>query len=253
MKNIFLYLSVAAATILVSCEADPVVYDNVNGKTAVSFASTNVSTSVPDTDLAYEIPVNVTTVSDQDRTFNAVVVSADNASEITVGSAVIPAGEYNGNLIVNFDFSAITGADGTLKEAVISLVAPAGGNTFDDTVTISYFRDIVCNDPVLTINTDSYANETGFFITNSSGTVVFNIPQGSFPGGAAASFRQQYVINVPTLPDGTYTATITDAYADGQADGTVVGNYTLTCSIITLAQGGGSFGASQDRTFEINP
>ncbi|MFT7386640.1 MAG: hypothetical protein ACI82E_001406, partial [Nonlabens sp.] len=54
------------------------------------------------------------------------------------------------------------------------------------------------------------------------------------------------------LADGCYTATITDSYGDGQLDGTVTGNYTITCSILTFASGGGGFGASQSRSFCVN-
>jgi hypothetical protein len=249
MKKIIL-LGCAVMLSLVSCDKDDElrVFDNENGQTALAFEKTSYNESVPLEDLTLQIPVIVTTVSNQERTFTVNVDDATNASEFTVGNVVIPAGEYGGNLTVNFDFSAITGADGDTKTVTLSLVPPAGGSTYKDVVEVTYFRAIVCNDPVLTVTTDLYGEETGFFITNSAGVVVFNIPQGSFPRG-----RATYTIDVPTLPDGTYTITITDVYSDGQVDGTTTGSYSLDCSIINLVTAGGAFGASQTSTFEINP
>ena len=256
MKNYKFYgLLIALTLIVASCEQEDIgtTFDVDGGQTAISFAASNLETSVPDTDLAFQVPVNVTTISDQERTYTATVVSADNASEFSIGNVVIPAGEFNGNLTVNFDFSAITGADGDLKEVVISLVPPAGGAAYNDTVTINYFRDIICNDPVLNVTTDAFAGETGFIVRDSSGTIVFEIPQGSFPNnGTLAARGAQFAIPLPTLPDGDYTITITDEFSDGQNDGSFVGNYTLTCSIITLASGGGEFGAEQTMEFRIN-
>ncbi|BAO54253.1 hypothetical protein [Nonlabens marinus] len=249
MKKIILLGFVAMLT-LVSCDKDDElrVFDNEGGQTALSFQTTSYNVSVPTEDLNLQIPVSVTTVSNQERTFTVAVDEATNASEFTAGNVVIPAGQYEGNLTINFDFSAITGADGETKTAVFSLVPPAGGSTYQDVVEVVYFREIVCNDPVLSVTTDFFASETGFFIENSAGVTVFNIPQGSFPNG-----RANYTIPVPTLPDGSYTITITDAYSDGQQDGTVTGSYSLDCSIINLVTAGGAFGASQTRAFEINP
>jgi hypothetical protein len=249
MKKIIL-LGFAAMLSLVSCDKEDElrVFDNENGQTALSLEQTSYNVSVPVEDLVLKIPVNVTTVSSQERTFTVNVDDATNASEFTVGNVVIPAGAYSGELSVNFDFSAITGADGDTKTVTLSLVPPAGGSTFNEVVEVTYFRAIVCNDPILTVTTDLYGEETGFFIEDSTGANVFNIPQGAFPRG-----RATYAIEVPTLADGAYTITITDAYADGQADGTTVGSYKLDCSIINLVTAGGNFGASQTRSFEINP
>lgn len=250
MKNYKFYgLLVALTLIVASCEQEDIgtTFDVDGGQTAISFTTSNFSTSVPDTDLNFQVPVNVTTVSSQERTYTASVVSADNASEFSLGNVVIPAGEYNGNLSVNFDFSAITGADGDLKEVVISLVPPAGGTAYNETVTISYFRAIICNDPVLTFAVDTFGEESGFQILDSDGTVVFDIPVGSFGRPPAGTV---FTISIPTLPDGMYTAVLIDSYGDGQDDS---GGYSIDCSISNLATGGGvNFGNEQRVDFFIN-
>ena len=54
------------------------------------------------------------------------------------------------------------------------------------------------------------------------------------------------------LEDGCYTFTIFDSYGDGQQDGTVVGGYTITCSILNVLEGGGAFGSSEAKEFCVN-
>jgi hypothetical protein len=56
-----------------------------------------------------------------------------------------------------------------------------------------------------------------------------------------------------TLADGCYTFTIYDSYGDGQFDGTNNGTYSLDCSIINAANGGGNWGSSESTDFCVNP
>ena len=249
MKNIFkLVAMIVFVGSFTNCEEDLIIFDAENGQTAISFATTSFNLSIPQEDFILEIPVNSTTSSTSERSFNVNVDSnTGSAGEATIGSLVIPAGEFVGILSINFDFSAIDGNDGDVKDLVLSLTAPSGGASFNDVVSISYFREIICNDAVLTLNTDFWASETGFTITDSSGTVVFQVAEGSLPNGVAT-----YTFDI-NLADGDYTATITDQFGDGQDDGTVIGNYTLTCSIINLASGGGAIGSSESMMFTINP
>lgn len=249
MKNIFklvaLMIFVGSFT---SCEEDLIVFDAENGQTALSFAATSFNLSIPTENLTLEIPVQSTTSSSAERSFSVTVDSnTGSAGEATVGSVVIPAGQFLGVLSIDFNYNAIDGADGDVKNLVLSLAPPAGGTSYDDVASISYFREIICNDAVLTLNTDFWADETGFFITDASGTVVFEIAQGDLPRGA-----QTYTYNI-TLADGCHTATITDQFGDGQLDGVNVGSYSLDCSIIVLASGGGNIGASESMDFCVNP
>ena len=233
--------------LLASCDEDAVVFDNVNGETAISFKQTNFETSVPQAGVTVTVPVEITTISSESRTYNVSVLEADDTAAITLGSVVIPADSYEGSLDISLDFSAIGGDDGELRVATIQLTPSEGATAYADVVNLTYFREIVCNDATLTINTDLYAEETGFQIVDDSGAIVYELATGSLARGV-----QTFTADI-FLADGCYTAIITDAYADGQVDGTNPnGNFTLTCSIINFASGGGAFGASQSVPFCVN-
>lgn len=246
MKNYIKFIGVCMIALLASCDEDAVVFDNVNGDTAVSFKQTNFETSVPQAGITVTVPVEITTVSSESRTFNVSILEADDTAAITLGSVVIPADSYEGSLDINLDFTAIGGNDGELREASIQLTPSEGATTYSDIVNLTYFREIVCNDATLTINTDSFASETGFQIIDDAGVIVYELATGSLANGV-----QTFTADI-FLADGCYTAVITDSYSDGQVDSTTTGNFTITCSIITFATGGGAFGASQSVPFCVN-
>ncbi|MEO9954383.1 hypothetical protein [Nonlabens sp.] len=247
MKNYIKFIGVCMIALLASCDDDAVVFDNVNGDTAVSFKQTNFETSVPQAGVTVTVPVEITTISTENRTYNVSLLEADDTAAITLGSVVIPADSYEGALDISIDFAAIGGNDGELREASIQLTPSEGATAYADIVNLTYFREIVCNDATLTINTDSFASETGFQIIDDAGVVVYELATGSL-----ANSVQTFTTDI-FLADGCYTAVITDSFGDGQVDGTNPdGNFTLTCSIITFASGGGSFGASQSVPFCVN-
>jgi hypothetical protein len=246
MKNYIKFIAVCLTAFIISCESEEPIFDNVNGQTAIQFTQAAYSTSIPVEGLTLSIPVLSTTVSGEARSFNITVNDATNPAEFTVGSLTIPADSYEGVLSVAFDYAAITGNDGDLKTATFT-IETSGETTaaFKGSTTVDYFREIICNDTTFTINTDFYAGETGFSITDdATGNVVYTMP-------ALGNARQTFTAAI-YLADGCYTATITDSYGDGQLDGTVTGNYTITCSIITFASGGGAFASSQSRSFCVN-
>lgn len=236
-------------TALVGCdETEPIIFDGE----AVKFDQTSFSTSVPTTDLELTIPISSTIVTDADRTFQIEVVSADNADEFTIGEARIPANQYDGTATVNFDFSAITGNDGDLKTAELRLIPVGNTQVFSETVVIEYFRAIVCNDVTFFIQADRYGGETGFRVEDANGTAVYTMPAGSISTVGAGVAPTTYTANF-NLPDGCYTAVITDSYGDGQVDGANPnGFYEITCSIATLATGGGAFMGEERTNFCVN-
>ncbi|KKN80142.1 hypothetical protein LCGC14_0333350 [marine sediment metagenome] len=242
MKKYILIIAVLFA--FVSCEEESIVFDKENGQTGVSFATTAYNVSVPTEGLGIEVPVNVTTVSTTDRTFDVSVDDATvgGAANYAVGSVTIPAGEYTGILNVSLNFDPLT--EGEVYSLIVNLTAPAGGVAFDETLEIEYFKEIICNDIVVTVNTDLYGEETSWEITDADGTVV--AAAGPFGRGVETHVEEVF------LEDGCYTFTIFDAYGDGQVDGTVTGNYTITCSILNVLDGGGAFGASEAKEFCIN-
>ncbi|NVN17659.1 hypothetical protein GUA46_04840 [Muricauda sp. HICW] len=249
MKNIFKTFGVlfaGVALILSSCEEEVTVFDNVNGQTGVSFGTTSYNVSVPEEGLALEIPVNVTTVSDSDRTIDVTVSDASigGGENYSFGTVTIPANGYNGVLDVTLNFDPLV--DGEVYALVLNLSALEGGVAFDETVTIEYFKEIICNDFLLTVVTDTYGGETTWEIADESGTVVVSGgPYDNVSGGD--TYTSEFF-----LEDGCYTFTIYDAYGDGQSDGTIVGSYTLECSILDVLTGGGEFSDSQTQEFCVN-
>ena len=242
MKKYILVIGILIA--FISCEEESIVFDNVNGPTAISFAETNFNVSVPAEGLALQIPVNVTTVSDADRTFEVTVDETSNggAANYALGTVTIPAGDYTGDLNVSLNFEPLV--DGDVYALVLNLTAPENGVAFDDSVTIEYFKEIICNDFVITINTDLYGEETSWEITDASDVMVAS-------GGPYSRGVETYTENV-FLEDGCYTFTIFDSYGDGQVDGTNTGSWNIKCSILNVASGGGAFGASESVDFCVN-
>lgn len=239
-------LIIGALFALASCEEEEVVFDNVNGQTGISFATTSYNVSVPSEGLALEIPVNITTVSENDRSFDVTVDETSNggSENYSLGTVTIPGGEYTGMLEVDLNFDPLV--DGEVYALVLDLVAQEGAVTFDETVTVEYFKEIICNDFVVTIVTDTYGAETTWEITDESGDVVASGgPYANVSGG------DTYTENV-FLEDGCYTFTIYDEFGDGQSDGTITGFYTLECSILDVLTGGGTFGASESKEFCVN-
>ncbi|MGB5821283.1 MAG: hypothetical protein WBG90_17495 [Saonia sp.] len=245
MKNYILIIAVALF-VLTSCEEETIVFDPVNGQTAVSFATTSFNVSIPEEGLVVEVPLNVTTVSSSDRTFEvAVDASSIGASaDYTIGTATIPSGAFSGTLNVSFNFDPLV--EGESNKLVLNLQAPSDGVVYSETVTIDYFKEIICNDFLITINADRFGSETTWEITDDTDAVVAS--GGPFPnvtGGATYTFDV-------FLEDGCYTFTIFDSYGDGQVDGTITGSYSIECSILSVATGGGAFGASESVDFCVN-
>ncbi|WP_405377018.1 hypothetical protein [Nonlabens sp. Asnod3-A02] len=241
MKKI-ISIAFLAAVLFTSCDSDNLTFEG----TAVGLNQTFASVSVPSSGATETYPVQITSTSSEERTFGLEFVGdAPAAGGVSLGSITVPANSYEGTATVNFDFNSINLADGTTETFFIR----ATSTSTDIIVTeleIEYFKAIVCNDATLTINTDSFASETGFQIIDDAGVIVYELATGSLANGV-----QTFTADI-FLADGCYTAVITDSYADGQVDSTTVGDYSITCSILTFASGGGSFGASQSVPFCVN-
>lgn len=242
MKKILITFTLIAAVLFTSCEEDAVIY---NGS-AVGLAQRTAQVSVPVSGLSETFPVTVTTPADEARTFGLEFVGdAPEAGGVSLGTITVPANSYEGEATVNFDYNAINLADGITDTFSVRATSD-NTDVFGTILEIEYFKAIVCNNATLTLNTDLYAEETQITITDdATGTVVYTTPP--FTRGV-----QTFTADI-FLDDGCYTATITDVFADGQVDGTNPnGDYSITCSILTFATGGGAFGASQSRSFCVN-
>lgn len=249
-------LSILAILLVVtysSCTKDTVVFDNVDGQQAIQFTSKSFNVTVPSEGITVTLPVSVTTLSSSDRTFEAVAdeSSTGAAASYSIGAVNIPAGSYDGTLDVDLNTASLE--DGIAYSLLVKLVAPVGGATFNDIATIKYNKKVVCNDVVLTVITDAYAEETSWRIENEAGDVVASIAPGTYgPASSGASRGKVYTHNI-NLPNGKYSLIMEDVYCDGQFDGSFSGSYKLDCSIINHASGKGAYDCEKITEFEINP
>lgn len=253
MKNIIYKLAFIfiASGILISCEENdiPTIDDNVE---LVQFSQSSFNVTVPsDESTTVTVPVNVTNISNQDRTFPATVVESSTAVDgsFSIGTVTVPAGSYTGEVDVTLSPDNLE--DGESYTLVFSLPPFADGSSTDQ-ATITFNKQIICNDFLLTIVTDQYAEETSWDIRDSSGEVVVSGPETPYgPAGSVESRGKTYETDI-FLEDGCYTFTIYDAYSDGQFDGTFEGSYNLSCSILEVASGSGAFGAQEATEFCVN-
>lgn len=239
--------------VIAGCESESVVFDNVNGQEGVQFTTRSYNITVPTEGIKVTIPVSVTTISDVARTYQAVADEKSTGAAVSyaIGVANIPAGSYDGTLDVTLNTNSLQ--DGIAYALLVKLVAPTGGSAFNNVATINYNKKVVCNNVVLTVTTDAYAEETSWKIVNAAGAVVASIPPGTYgPASSTASRGKVYTHNI-NLPNGKYTLVMEDIYCDGQNDGTYEGSYKLDCSIIKHASGTGAYGCEEKTTFEINP
>nr|WP_314839024.1 hypothetical protein [uncultured Flavobacterium sp.] len=255
MKKYILKITAFALAIglFASCDKETVQFDNVNGQQGIQFTTRSYNITVPPEGAKVTIPVSVTTLSTSARTFQAVAdaKSTGAAASYKIGVATIPAGSYEGTLVVDLNTTSL--ADGIAYSLLVKLVAPEGGSAFNDVATINYNRKVVCNNVVLTVTTDAYAEETSWKIKNALGVVVASIPAGTYgPASSTTSRGKVYTHNI-NLPNGKYTLIMEDLYCDGQADGTYEGSYRLDCSIIKHASGTGAYDCTEVTAFEINP
>lgn len=263
MKNKFIKTMALLFVVVTfsSCDNEQIFFEG-NGNASLAFASTTYNLSIPQENLNLQIPVDVTISSEMARTFNVSVVqdvTTGEAAEYSVGTITIPAGEFNGFLSVDFNFANITGADGDTKNLVLDIVSNEEVFAYRERVTITYFREIICNDLELEIISDIYAGETTFDIKDSNGNVVAG-GQGIAIFPVPASCTQQSYTETITLPDGDYVFTIYDEFGDGQSGtnagcsggAVITGSYSLTCSIIVHASGSGD-GSADSTSFSVNP
>jgi hypothetical protein len=242
--------------VIAGCESESVVFDNVNGQEGVQFTTRSYNITVPTEGIKVTIPVSVTTISDVARTYQAVADGKSTGAAVSyaIGVANIPAGSYDGTLDVTLNTNSLQ--DGIAYALLVKLVAPTGGSAFNNVATINYNKKVVCNNVVLTVTTDQYAEETSWKILNAAGAVVASIPAGTYgPASSTTSRGKVYTHNI-NLPNGKYTLVMEDLYCDGQTDGVYEGSYKLDCSIIKHASGTGAFGGTgceEKTTFEINP
>ena len=234
-----------------ACEQNDAIIDSVydnTGQTGVGFTASSTSVAVRPEGASATLVVQATTTSTTARSYDVVVdaTSTGAIGDYTVGTVTIPADSYDGTLAVSFVDTNL--AEGVAYTLVLDLDLPAGiAVVGSKTATINYNKYLICNDFVLTLNEDAYADERSWDVVDTAGAVVESGDGYSYISGG------QQIIETMTLADGCYTFTIYDAYSDGQYDGVVTGNYSLDCSIINVANGEGNWGGTDATDFCVNP
>jgi hypothetical protein len=257
MKN-FIKI-VLIALVVVSCgDFEPVIYNPDTGQTGIGFSdSTAPSVIVPAEGISATVEVRATNTASTERSFDVSINAeeSDDATGITLGSAIIPADSFSGELTVTFNnFDVLE--EQTLYTLVVQMALPEGVAVVGGSeIVFNYNKYLICNDLSLVLNEDAYADERDWNITDSSGAIVLqcsdydDCPTSTASGSVPAA---QYLYEF-TLPDGCYTFTISDSFGDGMFDGNISGNYTLSCSIIEHASGSGNWGSEEVTEFCVNP
>lgn len=252
MKKIKFILTCIIAVSFMACTQDDAnvnsIYDN-SGQTGVGFRTTFTSAIVPiNGEVTKTVSVQSTTTSTSDRSFDVAVdpSSTGSPADYTIGSLTIPAGSYDGTLDVTFG-NFVNLPELVNQTLILNLDLPSDVAVVGSASTeFNYLKFVVCNDMTLVMNDDTYGSERTWDIIDASGAIVES-------GGPYSNVSGGQVLTANfTLADGCYTFTIYDSYGDGQFDGNVTGDYTLSCSVITHATGGGNFGFSQSSDFCVN-
>lgn len=248
MKKIINLSFVLLGLILIGCDAEPLVFDSVNGQTLYSFSKT--STTVDVCEPTTKLTIESTTKSNQDRTVSlSVLPDATTALPemyTLPNSITIPAGEYTGSVEVSVDFTEVE--PGTSNTVAIEYnVSESNAVTEREVINVNF--DGACTENLLQINIefDSWPEEIYWRIQNSGGvTVAASSPTPAY--GAYSGLTGGIVIE-ECLPSGEYTFTIFDQYGDG------AGAYSLglaECSGTTeLYSSDGSYGGGENVTLVL--
>jgi uncharacterized membrane protein len=230
MKNINkLFLTfLALATLLVSCEDyENPIYDNVNGNTLVSFSATSYDLAIViDATGTLEVPVNVSTVSTTDRSFNITVdedaTTALAGSYSVPTSVTIPAGSYTGNLTVTG--TDIAGVDTTALSLVLMIGDGANFASGPD-ATLNVFQVCPIPDDYLVGTYEISDNATVFggtnFDTRNVDIVAAGATSRSFTTTWSGGSNMNVLLNL-VCNNLVYASTNSTGYVAGTPQGPIV-------------------------------
>ncbi|MBT8284900.1 MAG: hypothetical protein HKO75_05885 [Flavobacteriaceae bacterium] len=208
-----------------SCEEEVVIYDNVNGQAYVSFNTSSLNLPIVfDSSADVEIPIEVSTISDSDRTVNVSVVSTGGDDEATAdqynvaGSVTIPANSYVGLLsFTGIDAGIEIGETKTVTLEISGITGAGDANINPGTLTISMFQVCPVEEDFFIGDYQLSTTATGIF-----GSTVF--PQGVVTISQGASSNDARVFNAQIYPDlGSF--------------GPIDFNFTLVCGTVVVDAG----------------
>ena len=247
MKNlnffriVVLFLSVFA----VSCDdSDDNQAAYSGGKTAYMFLKTTSNLPVLQAGGSFvDVEVGVTTLSTSDRTFS-IEIDTDATTALSTQytldatEVTIPAGSYTSTVRVYGDYDTLP-VDGTV-ELGLKIVASEVFVQGKDANLVSLYRACDANLVTLSINFDTYPDESGWSLVRDSDGAVLG--SGDDYTGET-SFSQEFCLDA-----GNYTFTFTDSWGDGMD-----GSYSLTHSdgTVLVTNSTGAF-TSRTHTFTLN-
>lgn len=109
MKATFFKYLCLLSVVLISCEEDVIVYDNVNSQTLAQFTSTSASLPTPESGASVTLNVIVSTISENDRNISVSVdeTSTSTPDQYTISGLTIPAGSYDGEITITSNYGAL--------------------------------------------------------------------------------------------------------------------------------------------------
>jgi hypothetical protein len=238
MKKIkFLLLMTLSLFVFNSCGDEVDSTEDIN---YVSFESTAYTFGVDlNSSNTRDVKVYTTQVTGADRTFNVTVdltkSTADPASYVVPASVTIPANSNVGVLSIKITDLNI----GDAGKKLVLVFEPAEGLLYGAPITLNIKQVCPLNEVILTINFDSYPDETSWELKNSSNVVIYS-------GGPYAA-NTKILVKPFCLANGSYTFTIFDLYGDGIAPKT----YQLVYNGAAI-KSGGAFGFSESTTFTVS-
>ncbi|MBC2839669.1 hypothetical protein [Robiginitalea sp. SC105] len=128
----------------VSCEEDLVVYDVTNGQTLAKFSTTSANLGVPIGGSSIEIFVEVTTQSENPRSFTLAIDPSSTATsdQYSIKEAGIPSGSFRGSITITGNFEALPDVGATTLVLILADVSDSNNLTIpESTLTISLFRE----------------------------------------------------------------------------------------------------------------
>ena len=264
MKKIYVILSVLTLSLLTfNCEEyDP----GVTPPSFLTFGKGSQQIEYVTESTVYPITVYADKVSNQDRTVNIVELTGNDATgvayttaevgDFTLGSSsvVIAAGEMSASTTIAFNPALSLAASRYVTFSAQSSDEEFVLNKTTTRIKINYKRMCFSNTIIYDLTLDRYGSETSWEIKNSAGEVVqFGGPYDD----ASSNILQPQTPMQFTLPDGTYTFTINDAYGDGMsytAGGVLYnGSYSIAkdCGAVLATGLGNSFTTSKSHTFSL--
>lgn len=214
-KYLILLLAVVSMPLFTGCESEedfaPLNYVTLQSAPA---AGQNVGVEVGGT-TNYEVKVYTANITDQDRTFNVMVLptSTLGAEGYTVPATVtIPGGTNEGTLSISVSDIGLGLAGKTL---FLGLESEPGLST-GSPLRINVARVCPGSEFVVDLVFDAYPGETGWELLDAEGNSVISV------NGNATASRSL------CLPSGTYTFILKDSYGDGIVDGGATLSYAGT-------------------------